>query len=268
MKKTILIIIAITLCLGCAGTSKSQSTSGGSAKKSSKVDLSDICTPEFTASSLEKTLTSPIGSGDIDMFLLRAKMIKCNMYNANASLDVARNALSKIVATNEQLEQINQKNKASESAKGKDKEKIEIDLQANQDSIITQANKDNAFDNKTVDESKKPLIVALDFNISLAGIYELMAVKDAALMVVEGKSIVDNIKSNPAQAMKMGGKLKEITSFITGDIPMIAKLVPEHTKAFSQFITALRAIKKNNKIESNEQPKVGDTFKPMVAENF
>ncbi len=252
----LIFIAVISLCSVCMAKMEKKAKDG--------FDCATACTGEFYVATYARLATSAIGSGNVDIFLLRAKMIKCNMYYSNKALNDGRKILSGIAATTEQKEQFEAKEKEIEEAKKeKDKEVIRVELNKMQDEAIQKASEDGSFEKAQLDDKQKKQVAKLSFNMTLAGVYEALTAKDIVLMVKEGKEIVDKIKSDKKQALKMARQVKEITGFITNDAPAISKAIPEHGKAFATFVGAVKVIRENNEIEDLGEPKKGDTFKEI-----
>lgn len=253
-------VIALVSCGICAGAF---------AKGDDDDDGCTECTHEFFVDAYKQVIGRPIGGGDIDLFLLRAKMTKCNLCESTTALNQGRRMLVKVIATEEQLEQLRGKQTELDGAKKqKDKDAIQVELDQMQDEIIQTGVDDGAYAEKELDDTQKQQVADMSFNIALAGVYEALAVKDVALMIKEGKDITAKIKSDKRQAIKLAPKAKKITTFVTKDAPAITKAVPEHTKSFAKLTAALKALKEKNAIEDGEEATAGATFKEIPDEDW
>ncbi len=260
LRTAVVAVLALGVCMGAmAKREKKAKDDEGDA------DRCAPCSTQFFVDAYAKVLGQPLGGGDIDMFLLRAQMVNCNMCKSSEALVKGRAFLFSVVETAERREAV-QKKEAELAAAEDDEEKeaIQSQLDSLQDAAIQAGLDEGEYEKAELDEKQKTAVGNLVYNLVLAGVYEALTVKDAALMIKEGKDIVEKVKGgNPKTAMQLAKKIKPITRFVTKDLPAITVAVPRHTVAFARLISAIRAIRKNNEIEEVGEPKSGDTFKEL-----
>lgn len=157
--------------------------------------------PSIPSSPVPAVKTSP--AADPDAFLAKAK-------KSEALIDNSADSLFKAVASKEEQARIEEmKKKMNETSDDKEKGALRQQITESEMATIQKqaADKKLQEDAQKWDEKKKKLVANSFYNFSLGSL-------QASALVPEGQSIANAVQSNPANAARMGTKLKSVVESV------------------------------------------------------
>ncbi len=198
---------------------------------------------------------------DVDDVLNRVKITKENFQGSTKCISKSRDVLFDIAATDEKKEQLKSKESELSDAKTDDERtRINTEIDKLKDDEINRAQQSGELENKKLDEQQTKNTGKIIGYIGLAIIKDKEAIDNGPKIIDDGKKAVEGAKSDPMMAAKMGGKINELSTAVTKDIPAITKEAPHQIKTLEAFLGATSSLKKNNPVKEEKAP---DTFNDM-----
>lgn len=211
-----------------------------------------------------KVKKKPAQSVDVDQFLARVEATKTNFQGATKCLKQGRDILFDIAATKEKKEQLNTMQRQLDEAESEEeKERITIEMGKAQDEEIKRAKESGELENKKLNQEQAGNVGKLSFNLALAIILDRNAVEHGPKIISDGQLVIDNAKSNPMHAAKLGAKLPQVTKAVTTDIPAIINEAPHQIETLNALLDATKVLRKNNDIPDKGEPKESDQFEEV-----
>ena len=98
------------------------------------------------------------------------------------------------------------------------------------DEEIERARKSGELENKKLNKEQLKNSGKLTYNMLLAIKKDKVAIDNGSKIKSEGQQAIENAKKDRRKAMKMGGKIKELSNAIRKDIPAILKEAPQQVR--------------------------------------
>ena len=224
-----------------------------------------ICIPE-TGESFGKLgkLKSLVSGGDIGKLLERIEKTKNNFMGATNCLRLSRDVLFDIAATSEKKEQLKSKEAELVAAEtDEDRERITVQIHELKEDEIERSRKSGEMEKKKLNNQQRKNSGKLGYNLALAIVKDKAALKDGKKIKGDGQKAMESIRKDKVAAARAGTKITQLSSALKNDIPTILTEAPRQIKTLQAFMSANKALKKNNKIEKMGKPKVDDEFEEL-----
>lgn len=216
--------------------------------------------PKVTKVKKEK----PADQVDVDQLLIRVEATKSNFQGATKSIKQGREMLFEIAATQERKNQLKEMEVQRDAAQSdEERECIDLKIEQVQDEEIQRARESGELENKRLEAEQAKNIGKLSYNIALAIRQDQKTVEHGSKIISDGQTVIDNAKSDPMQAAKMGSKLNQVTQAVTTEIPTILKEAPHQLETLAALLEATNVLRKNNDIPDKGQPTENDKYEEI-----
>ena len=195
----------------------------------------------------------------VDGICTKVEKIKKDFQGSTKCLDKSRDNLFNMAVTQEKKAQIEEQEKAVETAKT-DEEKISLEQQYKmaKTTAIKEALESGELEKKKLSAEEGTLLVKTIHNMRLAVKKDKKVIDVSPKVAEEAESTTKEVDVKKSAAIAT--KVKDLKKAVAEDLPDIMKEAPAQVDALTELLSAANALRKGNNIEDPGEPSDEDDW--------
>lgn len=195
----------------------------------------------------------------VDGVCKKVDKIKKDFQGSTECLDKSRDNLFGMAVTQEKKAQIEEQDKAIETAKS-DEEKIQLEQKYKlaKTTAIKEALESGELEKKQLSQEEGKLLVKTIRNMRLAVKKDKKVIDESPKVSKEAEALTKEVDTKKSAAMAT--KVKDLKKAVAEDLPAITKEAPAQVDALTELLSAANTLRAGNNIEDPGEPSEEDDW--------